>query len=187
MPKGGAPSTLSEVIFGARTMEYNLLERLTAVLEKAARLGIAPSCSEMVQWTCLCVEFISNIGYPVSPDADTTLVGKATVALLVCINYELVKGRTKRLTPSQRGDSGGAVAGAMQGHTLRGGLQRFVEVERIHSRRLLIQLLCVQNDIVNFWALEVLKLLCCCLYAPRNVKQSSSTRPPSSLTTWCWR
>lgn len=128
-------------------MEYNLLERLTAVLEKAARLGIAPSCSEMVRVdvSAVCVEFISNIGYPgVSPDADATLVGKATVALLVCINYELVKGSDEEIdTPLSVETVAVLLQALCRVIPCVAGYKGFVEVERIHSRRLLIQLLCV--------------------------------------------
>ena len=77
-------------------MEYNLLNRLCKVLEKAAKAGEALTTAGSgvsVNEVCTtCLLFISNIGYPgVTPDADSSLVSRCTVALLRCANTAAAK------------------------------------------------------------------------------------------------
>ena len=50
------------------------------------------------------------------------------------------------------------------------GFKTFVTVKEIDTRSLLIQLLKFDHDFVNYWALEVVSILCRCPLAQRNVK-----------------
>ncbi len=170
-------SSFSEILFGARTMEYNLLSRLCKVLEQAAHAGSALTAARSgvgVDEVCrACVLFTSNIGYPgVTPDADPGLVSRCIVALMRCANTELIH--------SSNAEGVSTVNSQLLVMLLQTlckiipcvqGYKGFIEVQELNTRQLLVQLLNVPDDIVNYWALEVLKLLCCCPYAPRNVKQ----------------
>lgn len=51
------------------------------------------------------------------------------------------------------------------------GYKFFVEVRNVDTRFLLLQLLPFDHEFVNYWALEVLMVLCRCPLIPRNLQQ----------------
>jgi hypothetical protein len=51
------------------------------------------------------------------------------------------------------------------------GYKSFVEVKEVDTRILLLQLIKIESDFVNYWTLEVLMVLCRCPLNPRNNQQ----------------
>ena len=51
------------------------------------------------------------------------------------------------------------------------GYKHFVDIKEVDTRQLLLQLMRIDNDFVNYWALEVLRTLCCCSFSPKNLQQ----------------
>ena len=159
-------------------------------IEESARVAI---CS-------VCMEFNSNIGFPgISVDSRADLVKAVMLYLLQGINSELLKTSTSSNTSNDanQGDGntnavdsneeGGPVDVSEKQSNIRclnimlqtlcriipcvHGYKAFCELNTINSRLILVQLLIIDNTFTNYWALEVLKMLCNCPYSPRNVKQ----------------
>jgi hypothetical protein len=156
-------ATVKDAFFGASSVEAWFLNHLA----KVCRLG--PGDSKAVVQACR--ELNANVPCPgVSPNSDQTLIQAAMDGVLGAVQSEVVKA-------AQTGKADNARAIAIMLQTVFRlipcihGYKAFVEVKEIDTRLLLLQLLKYDDDFVNYWALEVLMMLCKCPLSPRNMQQ----------------
>ena len=155
--------SITDAFFGSSSIEAWYVNRLAKAC-KAQTLEletIAQSCRELN----------ANIPCPgISPDSDVTTVKICLSGVLRTVQNELVRAyRDERLDNSR-------ILVVLLQTIYRllpcvAGYKGFVEVKEVDTRQLLLQLLKYNHDFVNYWTLEVMKMLCCCPLEPRNMQQ----------------
>ena len=128
-----------------------------------------PSDSKVVELACR--EFNANVPCPgVAPGTEIHLVRNALTGVLINLHREVVAALADERTDNSR-----LIVTLLQ--TLYRiipcvhGYKCFLEVKEIDTRLLLLQLMKLDRDFVNYWTLEVLSVLCRCPLAPRSVQQ----------------
>jgi hypothetical protein len=113
----------------------------------------------------------ANVPCPgVTANSDQSSVKAAMTGVLRCINDLLIN-----MVQGDRVDNSRTISLMLQ--TLYRlipcvhGYKGFVEVKEVDTRMLLLQLIKLESDFVNYWTLEVLMVLCRCPLNPRNNQQ----------------
>ena len=156
-------SSIKDAFFGASSIEAWFLSRLS----KACKA--VPLETEAVELACR--EMNANVACPgIAANSDGTLVKTAMTGILRCLNSAIVGALN-----NDRLDQSRAIVSMLQAlyriipsvH----GYKAFVEVKEVDTRLLLLQLIQLENDFVNYWTLEVLMMLCSCPLPTRNTQQ----------------
>jgi DNAJ protein RME-8 N-terminal len=118
-----------------------------------------------------CREFNANVPCPgIAPGTEINQVRNALTGVLINLHREVIAALADERTDNSR-----LIITLLQ--TLYRiipcvhGYKCFLEVKEIDTRLLLLQLMKVDRDFVNYWTLEVLSVLCRCPLAPRSVQQ----------------
>lgn len=156
-------ASLKDTFFGASSIEAWYLTKLSKTC-KANSLD-----QKAVEKACM--ELNANVPCPgITPNSDANLVKSSLTGVLRCLNSCVVDAYK-----DDRVDNSRIICTLLQ--TLfriipsTCGYKYFVEVKEVDSRQLLLQLLRFDHDFVNYWALEVLMVLCRCPLDPRNIQQ----------------
>lgn len=156
-------SSIKDAFFGASSIEAWYLNHLSKVCKNS------PNDSMAVEQACK--ELNANVPCPgISPSSDPNLVKSAMSGVLKTLHAMIVSSFT-----DERADHSRAIATLLQ--TLFRlipciqGFKGFVEVREVDTRLLILQLLKMDNDFINYWTLEVLMVLCRCPLDPRNMQQ----------------
>ncbi len=139
-----------------------------------------------------CTELIHNVPFPgISPTSEASLVQSLLTGLVYCINIQLltlneVMGASSIPQSTEHAHTSHSLAFtsssiyralALLLQTLyrivssKAGYQSFCTIKDTDTHLLLRNLLGVPDPFVAYWAVEVLKILCCCPCSPRNAKQ----------------
>ena len=117
------------------------------------------------------MELNANVPCPgISANSDQTYVKAALSGVLRCINTLLLG-----MSQVERVDNTRQIAIMLQ--TLYRlipsihGYKGFCEVKEVDTRILMLQLIKIESDFINYWTLELLMALCRCPLNPRNNQQ----------------
>ena len=167
---------LNGILFGSinemNCIEKSLLTRIAVLTSDA----VIVSKFNFQSIFTICLELNSNIAYPgISTKADQYLVQSCLSGLLQSINFLLVMRNCDELLDNSRElalllQTLYRIVSCVQGY------KGFLEVKGIHSRLLLIQLLKIDDSFVNYWTIEILSILCCCPFSPRNSAQEYTNK-----------
>ena len=156
-------SSIKDSIFGASSIESWLLSRLT--------LACKPVSSDTKIVELACRDFNANVPCPgIAPGTEIHLVRNALTGVLTNLHREVVAALADERTDNSR-----LIITLLQ--TLYRiipcvhGYKCFLEVKEIDTRLLLLQLMKLDRDFVNYWTLEVLSVLCRCPLAPRRQQE----------------
>lgn len=152
-------SSIKDAFFGASSIEAWYLTRLVKVC-KAVPVdvnAIEEACREMN----------ANVPCPgITANSDSAQVKLCLTEILKNLNVLVTAALTDDLNDRSR-----TITIMLQ--TLYRiipcvhGYKHFVDIKEVDTRQLLLQLMRVDNDFVNYWALEVLRTLCCCSFSQR--------------------
>ena len=156
-------ASIKDSIFGASSIESWLLSRLI--------LACKTGSSDKKSVELACREFNANVPCPgIAPGTEINQVRNALTGVLINLHREVIAALADERTDNSR-----LIITLLQ--TLYRiipcvhGYKCFLEVKEIDTRLLLLQLMKVDRDFVNYWTLEVLSVLCRCPLAPRSVQQ----------------
>lgn len=159
-------ASLTDAFFGASSIETWFLSRLS----KACKMQISTAADEAAI-ELACKELNANVPCPgIGATSDITIVKNVIRGVLIVLfNY------LDRMIKSPLADHARSMAVLLQ--TIYrllpsvAGYKGFVETREVDTRMLLLQLIQIDNDFVNYWALQVLTTLCKCPLTPRNQQQ----------------
>ena len=152
-------------IFGPFSIEVWFLKMMSkAFLNKGSPLDY----DKFVQ---TCREFNANVPFPgIATASDQSLVKTCTTAVLTCINHYIGPASHNRITINNPRGVGVMLQTLYRFLTSSHGYKCLVEIKEIDARHILIVLIKCDIDFVNYWAIQVLKLLCNCPLPTRNVQ-----------------
>ena len=155
-------ASMKDSIFGATSIESFLLSRLILSCKNGSNARSVELASR---------EFNANVPCPgVSPNTDVYQVRQSLTGVLETLHDEVMAA-----LEDERLDNSRLIVTLLQ--TLYRiipcihGYKCFLEVKEVDTRLLILQLLKLDRDFVNYWTLEVLSVLCRCPLSPRNVQQ----------------
>jgi hypothetical protein len=111
--------------------------------------------------------------------SDPKSVKTCFIGILLSIQ-ELLADALRNITPAQFSSIARRIAVMLQ--TLyrlipcEAGFKQFTEIKEVDTRIIILHLVRFNDDFVNYWALELLGVLCRCPYAPRNTKQEFANK-----------
>jgi DnaJ family protein C protein 13 len=157
-------SSIKDAFFGASSIEAWFLTRLAKVCKAV------PVDSDAV--IVACVELNANVACPgIAANSDSTLVRTSMTGILRCLNQAIVGALA-----NDRLDQSRAIVSMLQSLyriiPCTHGYKTFVEVKEVDTRLLILQLIQLENDFVNYWTLEVLLTLCGCTALPANARNT---------------
>lgn len=159
-------ASITDAFFGASSIETWFLSRLS----KACKLQITTTVDEAAI-ELACRELNANVPCPgIGATSDINMVKNVVRGVLIVLFNSL-----DRMIKSPLADHARMIAVLLQ--TIYrllpsvAGYKCFVETREVDTRMLLLQLIQIDNDFVNYWALQVLTTLCKCPLNPRNMQQ----------------
>lgn len=156
-------ASIADAFFGSNSIESWYLHRLC----KACRA--VPLVGESIEEACK--EFNANVPCPgIAPNTDGASVKFCLIGILRHLNSCLISSAN-----DEKMDFSRTMATLLQSLyriiPSISGFKLLVEIKEIDARLLLLQLLRFENQFINYWALQVLTVLCKCPLTPRIVQQ----------------
>lgn len=159
-------ASLTDAFFGASSIEAWFLSRLSKACKPQVTSAADEAAIELA-----CKELNANVPCPgIAPNSDAATVKNVIRGVLLLLNTHL-----DRMIKSPLADYARSMGLFLQ--TIYrllpsvAGYKAFVETREVDTRMLLYQLIQIDNDFVNYWALQVLTTLCKCPLTPRNMQQ----------------
>lgn len=119
----------------------------------------------------ICCEFNSNVPFPgIGFNSDQTLVRTVLSGLMKSI-FNFISSNTTQSTLQNPRPLAVMLQALYRVIPSNYGYKCFVEVKEVDPRHVLMYLIRCESDFVNYWALQVLLLLCKCPLSTRNVQQ----------------
>ena len=147
-------SSIKDAFFGASSIEAWFLGRLAKVCKTNPK--------DIVAMEAASKELNANVACPgISTTSDPVMVKTAVVGLLQCLNHMAINELT-----SERVNHTRPIVTMLQSLfricTSVAGYKGFVEVKELDVRLLMLQLVQMGNDFINYWTLQLLFVLCNC-------------------------
>jgi len=147
-------SSIKDAFFGASSIEAWFISRLAKICKTNPK--------DIVQMELAAKELNANVACPgISTASDPAQVKTAITGLLVCLNYMVVADLTMDRVNNTR-----PIVVMLQCLyriiTSAAGYKGFVEVKELDVRLLMLQLVQMGNDFINYWTLELVYTLCNC-------------------------
>ena len=152
-------------IFGPFTIEVWFLKMM------AKAFNDKKSGMDHEKFVQTCREFNANVPFPgIATTSDPSLVKTCTTAVLSCISHFIGSASHGKIVINNPRGVGVMLQTLYRFLTSNHGYKCFVEIKEIDARHVLIVLIRCDIDFVNYWAIQVLKLLCNCPLPTRNVQ-----------------
>lgn len=159
-------SSIKDAFFGASSIESFLLTRIINTFNSSRSTLIDSSAVELA-----CRELNANVPCPgVAPNTEINQVKGSLSCVLRTLSAEVLAAIQNEMLDNSR-----LIVTLLQ--TLYRiipcvhGYKCFLEVKEVDTRLLLLQIIKLQKDFVNYWTLEVLSVLCRCPLLPRGMQQ----------------
>jgi len=147
-------SSIKDAFFGASSIEAWFISRLAKVCKTNPK--------DTAQMELAAKELNANVACPgISSGSDPTTVKVAITGLLICLNHMVVADMSMERVNNTR-----PIVVMLQCLyriiTSTAGYKSFVEVKELDVRLLVLQLVKMGNDFINYWTLELVFTLCNC-------------------------